>query len=472
MKFRQFLSITAAATLAVGTVSCGDSSSSVSSRVKRILKYLDDGEYSEASSYVSEHPLKDKEIAELTPELQTRIDNAVAAYADGTGDYNTAYSLISCVQRMNIPDLIVPLAEASTKLDSLYSSNSAFESGKEYYENENYLYALQYLDRVSEESPNYAEANRMKEECLSSYRAELEKQVKQYTDNGDYQSAVSYLESCRYSVSDIPSALEIVNTMIADVGVTGVLGEAQELLDQGDLAGALERVEEFEDDYNISDPRLDDFSEKAKTDYLEIVLRKAEELANQQNYLSALKMIENAQEVISDPRLDTLKEKILAEKPTYLSEIYLTNSTRFTLVDTGDALLDTVGNSYPVGNLYRAEYNSVGEYNLSYRYNRLSGTIAVENSSDDATAVLRIIGDDVTLYSVDLKRAMTPVTFDVDVSSVNWLKITVSDHNHGTIKAILADCRFNDGSAQTTTTADTTTSAAEETTTTTASAEE
>lgn len=478
MKFRQFISVAAAATLAVGTVSCGDSSSSVSSRVKRVLKYLDKGEYNEASAYVSEHSLNEKERAELTPEMQNRIDEAIAAYAEGTGDYETASGLISCAQRMNLPDLIVPLAEASTKLDKLYGSNSAFESGKEYYSEGNYTLALQFLDRVAEESAHYAEAAKLRDECLGSFRSDMEKQVKAYTENGDYEGAMRYLENNRYSVSDSPSATEILNDLIAETGVNGVLGEAQKLLDQGDLAGALNRVEEFEENHNISDSRLDDFSKKAKEEYLATVLKKAEELFNQQNYLSALKMIENAQEVLTDSRLDELKEKINAVKPTYLSEVYLTNSRGYKLIDSGDELRDTIGNTYPVGNLFLTDgYDCYGEYNLGYRYNHLSGTIAVENSSSNGSAVLRIIGDGVTLYSVNLKRAMTPTAFDVDVSSVNWLKITVSDAKDGSVKAILADCKFNDGSAQsatTGTTAGTTGGNAnsEETTTSAASAEE
>jgi len=478
MKFRQFISVAAAATLAVGTVSCGDSSSSVSSRVKRILKFLDKGEYDEASAYVGEHSLNEKERAELGPELQKRVDDAIAAYSDGSGDYDTAHGLISCAQRMDLPDLIVPLAEASTKLDKLYDSNSAFDLGKQYYNDGNYTYALQYFDRVAEESVHHEEAVKLRDECVGSFRSEMEKQIKGYSQSGDYEGALRYLESQRYSYSESPSVTEILDDLIAETGVNGVLGEAQKLLDQGDLSGALDRVEKFEDDHNITDARLDDFSKKAKDEYLETVLKKAEELYNQQNYLSALKMIDNAQEILTDSRLDALEEKINAVKPTYLSEVYLTNSRGYKLIDSGDELRDTIGNTYPVGNLFLTDgYDCYGEYNLGYRYNHLSGTIAVENSSSNGSAVLRIIGDGVTLYSVNLKRAMTPTAFDVDVSSVNWLKITVSDAKDGSAKAILADCKFNDGSAQQTTTVTTTGTTGgnadtEETTTTTASAEE
>ncbi len=473
MKFKQYISVAVAASLCAGVVSCGESSSSVSSRVKRITKYLDDGEYSQASSYVSEHKLSDKEIEELTPEVKSRVDAAVEAYSAGTGDYDTAYSLISCAQRMNLPDLIVPLAEASTKIEKLHTSDVSFESGKSFYESGNYLSALQYLERVPEDTPHYAEAQTMKEDCLSKYRSDLESQVKSYTDNGDYEGAMHYLEGNRYSVSDSEAATEILNTLIADIGVAGVLGDAQKLLDQGDLAGALKCVETFEDDHNITDSRLDDFSNNAKSEYLNIVLTKAGELVNQRNYASALKMVESAQELISDSRLDALKEKILAEKPTYLSDLFLTNKQDYTLVDSGDALVDTVGNTYPVGNLYTIKSREgYGEYNLGYRFNHLTGTVAARNDSRDNKATLKIIGDDVTLYSVEVKRAMTPVAFDVDVSSVNWLKITMT--GDWDVYAILADCQFDDGSAPaaTTSTDSTADTTAEQTTTTTASADE
>ena len=154
-----------------------------------------------------------------------------------------------------------------------------------------------------------------------------------------------------------------------------------------------------------------------------------------------------------------------------------TNSTRFETVDTGDALKDTLGNTYAVGNLFTLSSTSgwsseIGsaEYNLGYKYDHLTGTISVKEDSDEATGVLKIIGDDKTLYSLNLQRALTPTSFDVDVSSVNWLKITIEDPQNGNIIAILSDWQFGVGNSEpetTTTTGeggDTTTETTTETT--------
>ena len=453
MKARQFFAIAASAVLSVGVVSCGDSESgSASTRVTRILKYVDDGKYDEAVSYFSEHDLKKGDLSDLSEAFQTRIQTALDDYANDKIEYDAAYKLISCAQRMNIPDLLVPLSEASTKLGKLNTSKEQFRYAKQYFENGEYTYALQCLGRISEDDQNYTEAQNIKTQCLAKYKESLEENVKNYTKGGEYRSAISYLKNCRYSVSDSKDATELIDKMIADIGVDGVIKEAQADLDQGDLNSALSKVDKFEEDYQISDSRLDDFSKKAKEDYLTLILKKAEELSSQTQYASALKMIENAQEVISDKKLDELKEKILAVKPTYLSDLYLTNSKEYTLIESGDPLVDTVGNTYPVGNLYSIRGNyGYGEYNLGYRYNRLYGTIATQNRSGDRTATLKIIGDDVTLYSVEIKRAMTPVYFDVDISSVNWLKISMTDGSYE-MYAILADCTLGDAKTPETTT--------------------
>ena len=471
----QLTAIVAAATLTAGMVSCGDSSSSVSSRVARVLKKVDAGEYDEAEAYVREHELKDKEQTELAAELKTRIDNKLAAYAGGdeNADYDDTYRLISCAQRMNLPDLIEPLAEASTKLENLHTSRQAFESGKSSYENKEYLRAIQQLSKVVEEDTvNYEQAKTMLDDSMGKYKSTLEEEVKKYTDKGDYEGALSYLRNCKYNANENEEVLKVIDQLIADTGVNSVLENAQSLLDQGDLNGALEAVKAFEDTYEIEDSRLTEFTNHAKTDYVEIVLKKANELFDQKNYVAALNMVKNAKEVTSDSKLDDLEKKILEVKPTYLYDIPVTNSSCFEVVDSGDALKDTVGNSYPVGNLFtifssNANWSTdIGsaEYNLGYRYDTLSGKIAVKEDSDEATGVLKIVGDDVTLYSLELKRALTPTSFSVDVSSVNWLKITIENPENGKIIAILSDCQFGEGSSET----ETTTTAAEGDTTTTA----
>ncbi len=83
MKARQFFAIAASAVLSVGVVSCGDSeSSSASTRVTRILKYVDDGKYDEAVSYFSEHDLKKGDLSDLSEAFQTRIQTALDDYAN------------------------------------------------------------------------------------------------------------------------------------------------------------------------------------------------------------------------------------------------------------------------------------------------------------------------------------------------------------------------------------------------------
>ncbi len=480
MRKYQISAIVASATLAVGMVSCGDkdSSSALSTRVSRIMKYVDDEKYDEAVSYFNDHDLKEKDLTQLQDEFKKRIDTALEEYGTGNGDYDSAHKVISCAQRMNIPDMIEPLAEYSTQLSNLYNSKDGFRYGKENYESGEYLYAIQQLSKVVEQDKeNYDSAQTMLSDSLTKFKSSLEEKVKEYTDNDNYDAALSYLNNCKYSAGENEEALKVINQMIADIGVDSVLSQAKALLDEGDLNGALDAVKKFEDDYDVTDSRLDDFKDSAKKDYLDNVLKKATDLADQKNYIAALNMVKNAKNVVSDSRLDTLEKRILDEKPTYLYDITLTNSTRFETVDTGDALKDTLGNTYAVGNLFTLSSASgwsseIGsaEYNLGYKYDHLTGTISVKEDSDEATGVLKIIGDDKTLYSLNLQRALTPTSFDVDVSSVNWLKITIEDPQNGNIIAILSDWQFGVGNSEpetTTTTGeggDTTTETTTETT--------
>lgn len=186
-----------------------------------------------------------------------------------------------------------------------------------------------------------------------------------------------------------------------------------------------------------------------------------------------LNRIKYAKIVIQDDAYDALtqwEEKIMAVKPPCLYDLLTkigydlfgynkldeTEFWNYEVVDTGDPLTDTAGNQYAVGNLFTISAEKAGtwgssngyaKFSLANQYNRLVGTVSVSNESYDANAVLKIIGDGATLYSVNINRTTAPQSFDLDVSSVKFLKISIAFDGvdwwaHGAFTAILSDCHF------------------------------
>lgn len=471
MKRKRVMIAMAALLLANGLVSCG-------SPVGDIMNDIEQEKYTEAVDLVSSSKLSDSDKETLCAKLSEKIETTIQAYASDEIELKTATDLISTIQRMNLADLTSTLADATVRINALEKSKQSFANGVQYYQQDNYLQAHACFSTVIVEDGKHEDAVKMMQNCMSKYSTSILDKVDEYIQGKNYDAALSYLNDCKYEAAGHDEAETLITDLVGDVGVQNVLFQANEMLDQGDLPGALTTVSEYISTNNVTDKRLDEFVSSTKSEYVEMIMKKVSELSDQENYIAALNMIKNAKEVVQDDAFDQAEEKIMALKPTYLYDLSCTNSNRYEIVDTGDPLTDTIGNKYPVGNLFTisatnenwsAETGSA-EYNLGYKYNRLVGIVSVSDESvnngtngAEAHAVLRIIGDDATLFSADLKRSFTPLPFDLDVSAVNWLKITIEDPENGKIVAILSDCHFVDAAATTAPAADTTTELTTET---------
>ena len=487
--------IIAATAVAATFTSCGNSE-------KQILKFIETGDYDSAVDAYNSNDLNDKQYLSLIDGLSEKIENTISDYANNTTDYNYVTELISAVYKMRISDMDQILVDSSAKLATLKASKDAFEKGNNAMSNSDYLTAYQCFQNVCQDDINYNDAVSNSNSALLNYKKSVLETAEAYEKENNFDDAISYLERNRSTIDSEEFAAEIDNKItdievkksefelekinthtdelvengsydeaieylnseknntdseivslevskkISAVRKTAVVKTASKLKKDGNYEEALETIKEYTDEYSAEDNEISELQSEISDEYVALITEKVTALCNDGNYIKALNMLENAQQIVNADEFHSMADKINEIKPTYLYDLKIAESSRYEVIDSGDKLKDTLGNEYDVGNLFQISTscdgwnieNGSASYYLGYKYSRIHGTAAVNDISDSTYGKLTFYGDDSVLYSVDLNRTTATVPIDIDISNVNWLKIELTyDHDNGTLYTILSD---------------------------------
>lgn len=471
----------------------------------KITSCIDSGDYDRAVELYNSSEFSYKEMNKFTEQMSDKLKKNLENYAKGEAEYDEVISLISALNQMNISKLDNQLLTSSAEAAELKASKDSFEFGNKAFDSESYAEALNYYNQVIEKDSNYQAAAEKASEAALKFKEQVLNNAREMTGNAKYENAVAYLNDCLMLTNDsditntINEELEKVKTEYADFKLKEIISkaedladkgsfdeaveylnseknntdsdiiseecnkkiseikkiaavkEAESLADSGDYAEALTTLDAYKKEYDKNDTDVNILQSEISEQYVEMITEKVTALCEKENYIAALNMLSNAKNVVSSTVFDELEKKINEVKPTYLYDLKIVSSEQYEVIDSGEAIMDTVGNTYDVGNLFEIStscdgwniYNGSVDYNLGYKYRTLRGVIAVDDKSDETTGKLTIEGDGVVLYSVDLNRRSTPVPISVDVSNVNQLKFSLTYINaNGTLYTILSDFTF------------------------------
>jgi tetratricopeptide (TPR) repeat protein len=444
MREKKAAALIAATLMMTNLTACG-------SKVNEILELVDEGEYSDAADMYQEKNLKDSQTETLCSELKTRIEKAVSDYAANDLDYEDASGIVYGIALLNISELTSSINDAIDQLEELSDSKESYSIAQEYYSDEQYLEAYASYSYVIEADGYYTDAVSKMNICLDKYKSLIQSNVDDYIASGDYDGALSYLSGRSHSGFDEINA--IVEELTEDVQVQSIIAEADEYTEDGDIQSAISAVTEGEEKYGIkNNATLTAYKENITDEYVSMILEKADALCEKENYIAALNMLNTAYDITQSDEIASLIEHIEEIKPTYLYDLKISESSNYEVIDTGDQLMDTIGNTYDVGNLFEISADGgswsndegYAKYCLGYNYATLTGVVSVDDISDTASATLQIEGDDVVLYTLELSRTTTPTNISIDVSSVNWLKISLVNPADGKTYAILSNFQLSD----------------------------
>lgn len=143
---------------------------------------------------------------------------------------------------------------------------------------------------------------------------------------------------------------------------------------------------------------------------------------------------------------------------TALTDMKMTNVNDHVEVIDDHTRNDIFGNIYAPANLmefetygesvwgnhgYEEDRSAFTEYHLVGEYTRLTGTIAVSDKMvDDTSGKIVILGDDTEIAQYDITKKTEPISVDLDLTGVAWLRIELrfySDDGNGHVYVLLSD---------------------------------
>lgn len=474
---------------------------SCSSKSNEIINLIDSGQYDEAIDLYEESELGEKEAGKLEDRLIELVDNTLESYTASALDYETAVKILVTICEIGVNDIdedandaIIQICESQaetiyesfsgeeieydiaiekimgiydlcitekviqiqTDIDRLDSVRKTYNSAVEYYENGEYLNAIEMFFIVVESGINSEDAFGYIEKAEAAYVANILSEANSYVKKHDYETAIQVLEDAQDDVYDASAIInEIANVEAAQAAYEQecikqeAMSTAEALAGWGDYENALITLSTYLSTNNSNDDEVIEIYDTYKNEYVEFISAKVKKLMDEEDYLTAINMLDNV--VVSSIEFDNLRTEIEDVKPTYLCELKSMTSRCYEHI-TDKIAEDTVGNVYDSSNVFNISaltYSEEGyaHYYLGYKYDRLSGVIAVDDDSNQKSKTpqtLIIRGDDKILYSLDMTLLTLPQEIDLDISSVNTLSITMEPNGASwRITAILADFELN-----------------------------
>lgn len=375
-----------AAVIIIGVVVLCICISNANNPVNKMIDAINAGEYDTAESiyYANISAVSGNEA--IIDALQGKVDEVKQAYKNGEIDYETAKDRINDLY--SVPMITsTDISKTSSYIYDLYESSQSFDKAENYLNNKEYESAIYYYDKVIEDDKNYKTAQSQKNKAVDGIRQEyLDKAKKEFND-GNYSYAISYLEN----------------------------GLKNEYL---------------KDDSTLN---------KQIETYVNDVITKSDTLFKEKKYEDASNLIERLQSSFDEDstyynKLSEQFEKLSKEIPATLHDMDINNSDYFYRYQSGSK--DVLGNVYDGDNVctmsvskYSADKGAYAEMYVK-DYKKITGTLAVENnsySSNNIKAYIEILGDNKSIYkSETFTNKSKPVTFEVDITNVEWLKIKLT----------------------------------------------
>lgn len=423
-----------------GTQGGGETNSGIKATgsVKKIIEAFDAKEYEEAYALFAEKELDADQQASLVESLSERIDKVVSDYSNDEIALETAQQMLNAIQGFNLQKLKTKLATSTSELSSLSTSKAKYDDGLIAFSKLDWVTAIDCFSKVVEKDCNYADAVQRSDEAVTKMLEDISSKIALQ----DYDTALSLAEQLR---SLLPTNTEVV-TKIAEINTAKAelehekqrqeaMSAAQSSYDQGNYTEAFDTLDRFISTHT-GDQEAIDALKKLKDDYVNLIIPKADEAMQKQEYLRALDMLNNAISVLPDQRFTAKLDELNAVKPTYLCELSCANSQCYGIAEGGKTYMSATGAEYSFdfGNLFmlscRDNYFGKGfaKFFLNYNYSTLKFTLDIdEETAQDASGTFKIIGDGVVLKELKVSRQFAPMAIELDVSNVGWLEFEIND---------------------------------------------
>ena len=198
----------------------------ISKQATNVIAYLDEGEYDKAIDLYEKYSGKKEAFDDtVQKELLSRVELVKADYFAEKLDYSTAIDKLQLFKDYDIDELDDATEETTDWIDRIHSSREAFNEGKAYFDQGDYVNALSRYGSVVKEDKKYydlaakeiekaqkEEELRQEEERINEVRTGILLDAADYAYNYDYESAVMIIEQ---GLMEMPDDLVLMDQLSA-----------------------------------------------------------------------------------------------------------------------------------------------------------------------------------------------------------------------------------------------------------------
>ena len=401
--------------------------------VNRVMKQIESKEYAEACEIYQEKIVADPErYQEVYDEVSAYVEDLLNRYRAEEVTYEQVTEELYGIESIGI--FYDELYSCYTVVEDLQYARSNFAQAESAMANGDYLEAMYLYGEIMYydfENAEAAAAGYTK--AMDSYRTQMETDIREKLDNGNYEEAIYLAEIALGNLPEDPALLALkaeCDQALYDANLKAMLDEVDVFLGQNDFVGALTCL----DGHMLTLPeetKLMDKRQACLDAFEAYVTAESLRLAKTGEFRHALSLAESGLTYFESTRVTELAVIYRSYLPVLLGdmEIFANNTkggswasnTNF----TDDYKEDNYGNTY--SHSLGAGCGSL-TYLVNFKYQTLSGTVAfpkgLETDGARSSATLTIYGDgeEIAVFA-GFNETSRPQTFNLDVSS--YEKITM-----------------------------------------------
>lgn len=322
-------------------------------------------------------------------------------------------------------------------------SEELYEKACQQVEDGEYEEAMKTLDKISEDWAKYDDAVDKRAEVVEKYKEKVMEEAEVYLEKEDYISAISVLDV----------ALKVIGSD-DDIEKKLILANIKEYQNAGEYEKAITYINDkaavIDDDSDI----LFELSH-CEQKYRDVVLKNAEDEFQEKGYEAALKIVDNALNILpDDEELEKARTSYLEKAPVAVVDLEAFKSDYGNKKKKDISLQDKLGNSYlnciqysGGSQGYMGEsvdtYSKRDIYVIGKKYSTFKATLFVPESrtsywdakildtyKSKGAFTFRIFGDGKLLYQSPLMvSTQYPVEIEIDISGVEQLAFSWATFN-------------------------------------------
>lgn len=360
--------------------------------------------------------------------LSNYDEKVIEKFENGKMEYDSAVDALEALQEMGFGDM----SEAINKITLIYEENTAFQQGNKYYENGDYENAIKAYSKISESNENYQEAQTKLNALYPKYISFVTENVASFLSNGDYENALSLVNTALQILPDSVDTIELVSLKNESLNnyKSKVMSDVTSLVNQNQFIDALDLI-----NHAITVDDNEDF-QKAKTTaekkYADYIATAVQKYLDGEDYIIALRTVNNALAVLPENSdLKELKTKVENQTPTYLLDVckpyQITDTSGYVEYINGEKF-NMGGKAFTNGFTIDTSWHDLNYaiFNLENNYTQLTFYTGHVDNTRNGNGTIKIYLDGVLAKEIEANDQALAQKISIDITGVKQLKFEVT----------------------------------------------